>query len=114
MHHITAAKEGYETVQHKIKRYLQIQLGPKYHYEDETDIAVTFIYLSDGMSLKVDLLLSPYWESQEKFFQAMADLDHRKRLMLVNEKTKTTTTKKQPYFSFSSHLTKYDYKTLEL
>ncbi len=104
MHHITAAKEGYETVQHKIKRYLQIQLGPKYHYEDETDIAVTFIYQSNGMSLKVDLLLSPYWESQEKFFQAMADLDHRKRLMLVNEKTKQNNNKNNNPISVSLHI----------
>ena len=78
-----ADQNGYDHLLDKIESYLEIKLSPHYTYEGKTDVAITFKYaLPEGGSLKIDLLLSPYWSSREAYFRDLAAMKNCLRQVL--------------------------------
>ena len=77
------AKEGYEAIKDKLKIYLAETLKSHYNYIKETPVAIQFHYqLSEGVGLDVDLLLSPYWDTEDQFFSDLMKIcPPSKRLM---------------------------------
>jgi hypothetical protein len=62
-------------LQEKIEAYLSRELAPNYTHLGNTHVAVQFKYkLPEGGYLDVDLLLSPYWESQDSYYSDLAQI----------------------------------------
>lgn len=80
---VAIESEGYSNVLEKLNKYLEEKLGALYTYEDETQVALKFSHqLPGGGTIDVDLLLSPYWDSQEHLFCDLAEIHSPiKRLM---------------------------------
>ena len=69
-------EEGYENLKRKLQEYLGESLLDKYCNPDETEVAIKFRYrLPNGKFLEVDVLFSPYWETEEKFLEDMAKIE---------------------------------------
>ena len=67
--------DGYENVLIKLNEYLKTALRANYTYEDHSKVALKFNYqVPEGGDVDVDLLLSPFWESQEHFFSDLANV----------------------------------------
>ena len=65
----------YSRLKKKINAYLSQALSPNYTYLGSTSVAVQFKYrLPEKGYLNVDLLLSPYWESQEQYWRDLAQI----------------------------------------
>lgn len=59
----------------KIKHYLSKKLGRPYTFEEIRGVAIKFQYsIPEGGNLSVDLLLSPHFESEEKFYQFLREV----------------------------------------
>ena len=64
---VAAVEDGYGEILDKLNQYLSELLHDNYHFEDTSDVALKFRYtFPDGMTLDVDLLLSPFWENRER------------------------------------------------
>lgn len=76
-------KDGYTETLEKIDRYLQINLADKYTKQEISTIALKFRFnKDDGKTIDTDLLLSPFWETQNEQFVAMRQVNPPlKRLM---------------------------------
>ena len=66
--------DGYEDVLMKLKEYLKMTLGDdNYTQEDQSKVALRFNYqVPEGGDVDVDLLLSPFWKSEDDFFNDLA------------------------------------------
>jgi len=78
-----AAEDGYGEILDKLNQYLSELLHDKYHFEDTSDVALKFRYtFPDGMTLDVDLLLSPFWKDREELLRFLQTIQSPvKRLM---------------------------------
>lgn len=69
------SKDYYGNLKKKINAYLTRELSPNYTYLGQTRVAVQFKYkLPEQGYLSVDLLLSPYWDSQESYWRDLAQI----------------------------------------
>lgn len=60
----------------KIERYLSQKLGHPYTLDEIRGVAIKFQYsIPEGGKLSVDLLLSPHFESKEKFCQFLRKVE---------------------------------------
>ena len=60
----------------KIERYLSQNLGRPYTRDEIRGVAIKFKYsIPEGGNLSVDLLLSPYVESEEEFCQFLRKVE---------------------------------------
>ena len=67
----------------QLKAFMQIFQGVHLHYRGEKAelYSVQFSYeISRGISIEVDLLVSPYWEHPEDYYHFLREVPHGERI----------------------------------
>ncbi len=79
-----AVRDGYDEYFEKIDSCLKEELGGDYSPEDEhTDVALKFEIQQYGAgSIGVDLILSPFFSSQDELLRKLRDVHVSKRLKM--------------------------------